>query len=185
LRLAAAALFLPAGQVAGQVAAQVSAQVAAPAIHHSSFIIHHLPSPPPMQPDLITLQAAIAAIEGGTPGKWNARSEYGPCQITLGLARDWLNKTRGIAFADNSFAMRTAAQHYDEIVLWHLEQLCRNQKLRARCATTRDLVEKVAYAWRFGLAGVIKHQRHIGSDYGQRVANIYQKMMNDERKPLS
>ncbi|GEM_PF-2776841 len=115
---------------------------------------------------------AVGAREGGT-FVWNERGEYGPHQITLGIVRDWAKAVKKIAFLDDAAARDFAVDYYHEIVYWHAERLLNNHKLRARCATERDLVMIAAQAWKYGVGGALKGSG-VQDTYMSDVANLYE-----------
>jgi hypothetical protein len=143
------------------------------ALHPSTRII--MPTDIPT-PDLLTMQRAIEAVEGGADA-WNG-PHYGKAQITCVVVRDWLKETRGIGFADEPYLRLMAEGHYDEIVFWHLTRLAAHHKLRARCATPRDLLEAIAAAWNRGVTGYLASPL-AAQDYAARVANMYEHILTN------
>lgn len=125
-----------------------------------------------MTVDVHRFLKAVAARENGT-FVWNQRGEYGPHQVTIAVVRDWARAVKRIAFLDEHAARDFLVDHYHEIVYWHADRLCQDAKLRARCATDRDLVMIMAQAWKFGVSGTLSG-RGAQDTYMADVANIYE-----------
>lgn len=115
---------------------------------------------------------AVAAREGGI-FNWNQRGEYGPHQATTGIVRDWARDVKKIAFLDESAARDFLVDHYHEILYWHAMRLLSNNKLRARCATDRDLIMVAAQAWKYGVGGTL-NGKGVHDPYMSDVANLYE-----------